>query len=405
MAADLLITGIGTVSAFGPRRGLIDAPPPAPSSITRWPTPAPRRAFMVPRFRAGDIVPGLRARRMDPLTVWAIASVRLAVEDAGIDISAFDPSRLAVVAGFAFGCLERSEAFLASAARYGWGSADAITFPETLANAPASHVARVFGLRGPNITLSCRGISGESALLQARSILNAGEADVAIVIAGDMLTRPLFEWYESASVLSTACYDEEMTVPVPFSAEPGGLFPGEGMAALVLEPAKRRSGPCPGAYAKVLDGASAVEPDVSFGCWGRNPAPTVEIIHKLRGGEADVRLVVSGANGSAALDSLEANIIRNGLEENSGAIVSAPHSVCGEFEASGLLRLALAFSGQGGGWELSAILGPVAPGQPSTLTIPGGGAALLLGTAAGGGRAVVSLQLLPRLSSHGISRR
>ena len=400
---DLVVTGLGTVSAFGPRRGLIDAPPPLPSLITRWPTRGPRRAFLVPRFRASDIVPGLKARRLDLLTVWAIAAVHLAIEDAGIEITALNPARLAVVAGSGFGCLERSEAFLASADRYGWGSTDPIIFPETLANAPASHVARVFGFRGPNITLNCRGISGESALIQARSLLNAGEADVVIVIAGDMLTRPLFEWYEAASALSRACCDEGMMVPVPFSGKSGGLFPGEGMAAMVLEPAVLRNDSRVGAYAKMLGGLAAVEPDNSFGCWGRSPALTVKMIRKLCGGATDVRLVVSRANGSVALDSLEGEVIRHGFEGNRGAIVLAPQSVCGEFEASGLLRLALAFSGQGGAWGTNDFLGPVPPGGPSALSIPDRGPALLLGTAAGGGRAVVSLELLPSHSPHGIS--
>jgi 3-oxoacyl-(acyl-carrier-protein) synthase len=227
-------------------------------------------------------------------------------------------------------------------------------------------------------------------------LLNAAEADLAIVIAGDMLTRPLYEWYETASVLSKACFDEDSKTPVPFSGESDGLFPGEGLAAMVLEPAALRSGSRVGAYARVIDALAGVEPGVSLGSWGRSPAPTVELIQKLAGEATDIRLVVSSANGSVALDRLEGEVIRACFEESGGTIVSAPKTVSGEFEASGLLRLALGLSGQGVFWDTSAFFGPDSPSLPSEVSVPDRGFGLLLGTSAGGGRAAVSLEVLPR---------
>jgi 3-oxoacyl-(acyl-carrier-protein) synthase len=393
---DILVTGIGSVSAFGPCRGLIGASPPVPTTITRWQTRSPRRAYLVPRFKAGDIVPGLKARRLDPLTVWAIAAVHLAIQDAEVDFTEWNPARVAVVFGTGFGCLDRSEAFLASANRYGYGSADPIIFPETLANAPASHVARTFGFRGPNVTLTARGISGESTLIQAGSLLDAAGADLVIVVAGDMLTRPLYEWYEAASILARASFDESSTIPVPFSGEADGFFPGEGVAAMVLEPAALRNGSRPAAYARVIGGLAAAEPGTSFGSWGRSSAPTVELVRKLADEATDIRLVISSANGSVALDRLEEGAIRACFEDSTGTIVSAPKSVSGEFEASGLLRLALALSGQGVYRDTSTFFGSGSPIPPSELSVPDLGSGLLLGTSAGGGRAAVLLEVLPR---------
>ena len=398
-ATDVLVTGIGSVSAFGTVRGLIDTPLPLPETITRWPTRGPRRAFLVPRFKAGDVVPGLKARRLDLLTVWAIGAAHLAIEDAGVDITGLDPARIAVVFGTGFGCLERSEAFLECVNRYGYGAADPIIFPETLSNAPASHVARVFGLRGPNVTLSCRGISAESALIQARSLLTAGEADLAVVIAGDMLTRPLYEWYRTAGTLSEACFDEDSKPPVPFSGESRGFFPGEGMAAVILEPASLRDGARAGTHARWIGGCTVVEPGVSLGSWGRSPTPSVELIRRLTGHASDVRLVVTGANGSSRLDRLEADVVRACFRSSAGTVVSAPKSVSGEFEASGLLRLVLGLSGQGACWDARAFAEPDSVRSSSSVGVPDRGSVLLLGTSAGGGRAAVMLEMLPR-SAH-----
>ena len=141
-ATEVLVTGMGSVSSLGVWQGLIDVPARAPAPITRWPTSGLRRANLVPRFRADEVVPGFKARRLDRLTVWSVTAAHLALEDAGLDVASWNPARVAVVCGTGFGCLERTEAFLASAERYGYGGADAIVFPETLANSPAGHVAR-----------------------------------------------------------------------------------------------------------------------------------------------------------------------------------------------------------------------------------------------------------------------
>ena len=59
------------------------------------------------------------------------------------------------------------------------------------------------------------------------------------MLAGDTLTRAVYEWYEAAGFLAPACYDTE---PLPESdgVAPSGFVPSEGVVALVLEPAGRR---------------------------------------------------------------------------------------------------------------------------------------------------------------------
>ena len=228
------ITGIGSVSPYGPLAGLIPQGAVKLEPITAWKTAGLRRAFLVKPFRPADVVPGLKTRRLDRLSVWALVASSLALQDAGIDLSQVDRSRVAVVFGTGFGCAELTEAFFQSAAVNGWSGTDPSPFPEGLANAPASHVALLHGLRGPNITVGTTGFAGESALIQAASLLRHGQADLAIVLAGDTLTRAVYEWYEAANLLSPACYNAELLL------EGGGFVPSEGLVALVLEPASRR---------------------------------------------------------------------------------------------------------------------------------------------------------------------
>lgn len=223
------ISGIGSVSPYGTLPGVIHAHPLQPRQIVRWPTAGVRSAFLVQPFRPTDVVPGLKTRRLDRLSVWALVAASMAIKDAGLELGRLDRSRIGVVCATGLGCIELTEAFLQSAVDNTWSRTEPIIFPETLGNAPASHVARCLELSGPNVTLSSRGQGGECALLQAASLLRHGQADQVIVIAGDTLTRTAYEWCEVAGLLSSACLGTG-----PIEAE-RGFIPSEAVTAMVLE--------------------------------------------------------------------------------------------------------------------------------------------------------------------------
>ncbi|MCL4488902.1 MAG: hypothetical protein M1570_12330 [Chloroflexi bacterium] len=251
-----LITGIGSVSPFGVTVGPIPARSVELATITTWTTHSPRKAYLVSPFRPGDVVPGMKTRRLDRLTVWSLVASSLAIKDAGIDLNQANRSRVAVVFSTALGCIELTEAYFCSAANRGWSGVDPILFPETLGSAPASHIARYHELRGPNITSSCKGLGGESALLQAASLIRNGQADCAITIAGETLTRSSYEWYEAADVLHPSCYRD-----APDEGGPG-IVPSEGVIAVVMESASHRVSPSPRVYARVLSGHLSAEGSV-----------------------------------------------------------------------------------------------------------------------------------------------
>jgi 3-oxoacyl-[acyl-carrier-protein] synthase II len=354
----LSITGIGTVSPFGPLRGLIGQRKTELRTVTAWPTDGVRRAFLVEPFRPADVVPGLKTRRLDRLSGWCLVATALALADARLDLNGENRSRIAVVLGTGFGCIELTEAFLQSAAANGYAQADPILFPETLTNAPAAHVARVFGIRGPNITLSHKGLSGEGAVMQAASLLRGGQADLAIVLAGDTLTRTMYEWFEAAAVLSRAA---SAPAPVPFSPQRDGFVPGESATAVVMESADRARSRGAPVYATFRTGFMASDPNAG-----------VSVARRALAGSSppDVRMVIASTNGSAALDDLEGATIREVF--GGEAPVIAPKTFLGESDSCGILRLIAALS-----W---------ADNQARPL-------AMLLGTSLAGGCAALSFEL------------
>jgi 3-oxoacyl-(acyl-carrier-protein) synthase len=237
-----------------------------------------------------------------------------------------------VVFGTGFGCIELTEAFFQSIAVNGYDKSDPIIFPETLTNAPASHVARVFGLHGPNITLTHKGVSGEAALLEAASLLRGGQADLAIVLAGDTLTRARYEWYEAASALSRACFSQE-PAPAPFSPERDGFVPGENATAVVMESGHRARSRGAPVYAGFRSGFMS-----------SNPKSAVSVTRRALAGSSpsDVRLVVASANGSRDLDDMEKATIDEVLGH--AAPVIAPKASLGDSDSGGILRFIVALS-------------------------------------------------------------
>jgi 3-oxoacyl-(acyl-carrier-protein) synthase len=347
-----IITGIGSVSPYGSLAGLIPQGPLEPETITAWTTAGLRRAFLVQPFRAANVVPGLKTRRLDRLSAWALVACSLAIKDAGIDLNQLDRSRVAVVFSTAFGCVELTEAFYLSAAANGWSGTDPSTFPETLPSAPASHVSMFHGLKGPNVTVSNKYFAGETALIQAASLLRNGQADLAIVLAGDALAATIYSWYEVAGLLSPACYNSE---PLP---ETDGFIPSEGLAALVMEWSDRgatRSNAR--SYARIRSG-----------CWAAGGQPA-EIIRQMLGGSVPSLTVCSG-NGAPCATSPTTALARAISGDGVGIILPQPFAL-GLAGTGALFHLILALSSR-----------------------PNNGQALLLATAGDSGFAALLLELL-----------
>lgn len=350
------ITGIGSVSPFGPQSGLIQTKKMEPRTITAWPTNGPRRAFLVEPFRPADVIPGLKTRRLDRLSVWCLVAAGLAIQDAKLNLEAEDRSRIAVVLGTGFGCIELTESFFQSITTNGYAKSDPIIFPEGLTNAPASHVARIFRLRGPNITLSHKDVSGEGALMQAASLLRTGQADVAVVLAGDTLTRTTYEWFEAAGALSEACFGTA-AAPIPFE-NGDGFVPGEGTGAVVMESAQRAAKRGARSYASFRSGYAT-----------SNPRAAVTVIRKALtpSSPTDVGMVIVSADGSRSHDDLERAIIKEVFPDNVPVVV--PKASLGQSDASGILRLITALpQAKSDGPSVAMLLGTCATGACAALT-------------------------------------
>jgi 3-oxoacyl-(acyl-carrier-protein) synthase len=270
-----------------------------------------------------------------------VAAGQEAVHDSGLNLDELDRNRVAVVMGTAYGASSHVEDFYVSLLRDGPRGAQPFLFPETVPNAPASHMAMVHGITGPNSTFCQNEISAEIAMLYARSLLLRQVVDVALVGGADELTPILYGCYDALRALNPI----KVAGSEPVQPEIGkGLVLGEGAGVLVLERLQSATDRGARVYGRihsgvVLGGAAALG---HYEVKGRQMARAVRLALEPSGMGADAidQLHVS-ANFSKELDQMESQQIRALFPGRSdGPGVTPLKYLMGDFGGAGALRTA-----------------------------------------------------------------
>ncbi len=182
-------------------------------------------------------------------TMMAIACAQQAAADGGFAEEPMDPERSGVVFGSDY-MLSPPDDFEAGMIKCGaadsdfdyprWGNdglgeMNPLWMLKFLPNMPASHIAIINDLRGPNNSLTLREVSGLAAVREAAQTIERGHADR--MIAGATGTRlHTFKTVHAAQTEQLA--DPELDpaeASRPFDANRTGMVVGEGAGAILLE--------------------------------------------------------------------------------------------------------------------------------------------------------------------------
>lgn len=269
-------------------------------------------------------------RKMDTLgRRAAVASAELLGERG---LSTAEAAATGLVFGTAIGPLSTVEAFQRELIETGVGNKR--LFPNTVMNAAAGHVALLNRLQGPTATICAGATSGITALHFATRLIENGSCDRVVVLAADEAPEALVAGY-----LRVPGYLSRTEVR-PFAGS-GTVFGGAAVAILVeaeetVDPS-RVLGEVTG-FGLTGDGSGPGRIDNSGAMWARSFSAA---LNRAGVGADDVDIVISAANGVAAVDRAEqAALDAAGL---GATALSAPKSVYGEVGASaGLLGIAQA---------------------------------------------------------------
>jgi 3-oxoacyl-[acyl-carrier-protein] synthase II len=235
---DIVITGVGVMSPMGVGREAFwencRKAKMGIKKITSFDTSSLRSniAGWVEDFDPRQFMsPGVY-RRMSRISRMAVASSVEAMKDSGLILGAIDRERIAVIMGTSYGSSSHVEDFYISLLKDGPRGAQPFLFPETVPNAPASHIAMFHGITGPNTTFCQNEISAENAILYAQNLLLQNQVDVALVGGADELSAILYSCYNAVGALKKIKIENDELV----NPKPGdGLILGEGAGVLVME--------------------------------------------------------------------------------------------------------------------------------------------------------------------------
>jgi 3-oxoacyl-[acyl-carrier-protein] synthase II len=184
-------------------------------------------------FNPSDFVTGKNLKRLDRFAAFAVASARMAIEDANLDISRYPAT--GIVMGSALGGLAFAESQHSVYREKGLKGVNPALATLVFGASSSCHIAIELGLTGPNITNSNSCSSGTMAVGEAFEMIRAGRADSLIAGGAEAPLSPLtFGSFTLIKAMTTRNEDPEGACR-PFDGGRDGFIMGEGSAALILE--------------------------------------------------------------------------------------------------------------------------------------------------------------------------
>ncbi len=174
-------------------------------------------------------------KRMDRVTQFAVAAAKLAIEDAGLDMSKENALRCGVCVGSGIGGIHT---FLEQSLKYGEKGPSKISpffIPMEIPNMSAGQIAIATGMKGPNTAIVTACATGTNCIGDALRTIQYGDADVMLAGGSEASVSPIaIAGFANMKALSTNNEHPE-EASRPFDKRRDGFVMGEGSGVLVLE--------------------------------------------------------------------------------------------------------------------------------------------------------------------------
>src|SRR6266542_2492204 len=259
--------------------------------------------FHVPESALASSVHHPRLRRASVISRFAAAAGVAALEAAGVKIDSQSAQRTALVFAISNGGVIYPKRFYRDIVETGAPSASPLLFPETVFNAPASHLAAILGITGATYTLVGDSAVGLMAIKMAEDLMTNEALDYCLVVGAEEVDWLLCDAYRRWRLL-------RLTPPVePFNEKKRGMILSEGAGAVLLARLPRSSA------AEARYGPVAIEcahPGMSY---RRRPEAEEVLKRILRDlSQVEIDFVISSANGTF-IDHAECEALRQTIPD------------------------------------------------------------------------------------------
>jgi len=245
MKRRVVITGIGAITPIGiAAGGLWDGLRARRSAVRELSRFDPsvfrsRIAAEVNDFVPTDHLEAKRAKRLDRFGQFSVATTRLAIADAQLDLEHEDKERIGAMMGTALGGVGYAEEQCGVFYRGGVKEVNPMLALTVFGGAASCNVAIEFGVQGPNSTNAMSCASGTIAIGDAFRQIRDGYADVMLAGGAEAPLWPLcYGAFALIRAMSTR-NDAPSSASRPFDRDRDGFVMGEGAAVLVLEERER----------------------------------------------------------------------------------------------------------------------------------------------------------------------
>ena len=141
--------------------------------------------FPVPAEATARVPAHPRLRRSSAISRFAVLAGLAALEDAKLILDAKTAARTALIFAVSNGGVIYTRRFYHEVVESGALAASPLLFPETVFNAPASHLAAILGISGASYTLVGDGAVGILALRMAEDLMESETLDRCLVVAAE----------------------------------------------------------------------------------------------------------------------------------------------------------------------------------------------------------------------------
>ena len=233
-------------------------------------------AFRVPESVMASVAHP-RLRRASVISRFAAAAGLDALRAGGLEPGSHNGERTALIFAISNGGVIYTKRFYSNIVESGAQSASPLLFPETVFNAPASHLAAILGITGATYTLVGDGAVGLAAIKMAEDLMANETLDYCLVVGTEEIDWLLCDAYRRWRLLRSSPPIE------PFNEQQRGMILSEGAGAILL----------------AREGPFTIECAHPGGCFSkRTEAGDIlkQILSDLS--ETQIDVVISGANGT-----------------------------------------------------------------------------------------------------------
>ena len=192
-------------------------------------------AAMLKDADLSEFIPRKDGKKMDLFIQYGVAAAIQAIIDSGLEITEQNAERIGAAIGSGIGGLGLIEENHAKLIASGPRKLSPFFVPSTIINMISGHLSIMYGLKGPNISITTACTTGVHNIGHAARIIAYGDADVMVAGGAEKASTELgIGGFGAARALSTR-NESPTQASRPWDKDRDGFVLGDGAGVMVLE--------------------------------------------------------------------------------------------------------------------------------------------------------------------------